>query len=147
MSARLDPVRQRGEVPAAGENEAQLRAFAAQERERLEQPVVVLVRPGARGIEQERLAFHAARSEHRVVEPEWDDSDPGRIEAKPGEGALANELAHHDHAVCAANRTVPGDLAEKPLRAREHGRQVEVLEVVERHYARRRLAGIRSVSG
>ena len=63
-------------VPAAGEHEPQLRALAPQERERLQQPLVVLVRPRPRRVEQERLACLVARGHALVVDPVRDDAEP-----------------------------------------------------------------------
>ena len=48
LAAHLDAVGHGREVAAAGEHEPQLGPLTAQERERLEQPLVVLVRPAAR---------------------------------------------------------------------------------------------------
>ena len=57
VPARLDAGGHAAEVAAAGEHEPQLGPLAAHERERLEQPRVVLVRPAPRRVEQERLAL------------------------------------------------------------------------------------------
>ncbi len=79
------------------------RPFAPHEGERLEQPVVVLVRPAAGRIEKERLALCVAGRQRRMVETERHDAYPRRIEIEPGNGALSHELADHDHEVRAAD--------------------------------------------
>ena len=83
-AAHLDAVRHRARVAAAREHEPQLRPLAAHERERLEQPLVVLVRPAPRRVEQERLALdRRVRPEQLVVDPEVDrpHAAPGRARA------------------------------------------------------------------
>jgi hypothetical protein len=71
-----------------------------------------------------------------VVEPLRDDANPLRLDAEVLDRAAADEIADHDHTGCAAYRPVPGHPAKCLLAPREHGRQVEVLEVVQRHDAR-----------
>ena len=80
----LDALRQRdGIVPDPREHETQLRPLAAQERERLEQPRVVLVRPRARGVEEERLALdRRVGREALVVDAEVDRVDARRDRAR-----------------------------------------------------------------
>ena len=51
------------------------------------------------------------------------------------DGALAHELAGHDHGGGRARRAVVGEAPERALARREELRQVEVLDVVERHDA------------
>ena len=65
----LDAGGERVVAATACEDEAKLGPLRAQERERLEQPLVVLVRPAPRRVEEERLAPLRARAETRVVDP------------------------------------------------------------------------------
>src|SRR5581483_492704 len=60
-AAHVDAVRRASAVAAAGEHEAELGAFSAQARERVEEARVVLVRPRPRRVEEERLALLAGR--------------------------------------------------------------------------------------
>ena len=69
-------------VPAAREHEAQLGPLLAQQRERLEQPLVVLVRPRPGRVEQERLALLVAGTEPLVVDPDGIDVHALRRQAE-----------------------------------------------------------------
>ena len=87
-----------GVVPDAREHEPQLGPLRAHARERLEQPRVVLVRPGPRGVEEERLARDArVGREALVVDAEVDRVDALGIEPEPRDHAVLHPLAdHHD---------------------------------------------------
>ena len=82
----------------AGEQEAELRSATADQSERLEQAPVVLVRPGTRGVEEQRLVRDVRRGrETRVIDAQPHRVDVLRIEAEPLDDPLADELADHDH--------------------------------------------------
>ena len=83
-----------------------------------------------------------------MVESERDDADPRRIEAEARDGAVADELARpRSRGLRLRTERCQATLAEEPLGAREHVRQVEVLQVVKRDDASGASGGMRSVSG
>ena len=82
VAARLDSRRDVGEVAAAREDEPQLGTRFANARERREEPLVVLVRPAPRRIEEERLARAGAGCQARVVDAERHDPDARRRRAR-----------------------------------------------------------------
>ena len=134
-------------MAAAGEHELELGPLLAEERERLEQPRVVLVRPGPRGVEEELLALVLARAEALVVEAPRDRVHALRLEAEELDRPPAHELARHDHDVRVARRALVHARAEHPLGAREELGVVEVLEVVHGHGRGEVELGIATVSG
>jgi hypothetical protein len=134
---RLDTLRQCRGRSTSRQHESQLGTLAPQPCECLEQALVVLVRPAAGGIEQERLARYRRRAQVRVVEAEGHHPDPRRVDSQLLDRSAPHELADHDHPVGRAHRAVPGNPPERALAAWEHRRQVEVLEIVQRDDARR----------
>ena len=73
----------------AGEDEPQVGAFAAHLGEGLEEPRVVLVRPGVRGVEQERARAGGRPGVKRVVvDGEVDRADAFGIERGAARSAL-----------------------------------------------------------
>ena len=115
-----------------GEHEPKLRALRAQPRERLEQPLVVLVRPRSGGVEEERLPCDGrVGREALVVDREVDRVHALRVEPEPLDDPAARPLADHDHLVHLRGGAVVGQLAEQPLAAGEERGQVEVLDVEE----------------
>jgi hypothetical protein len=68
-----------------------------------------------------------------VVDPVMDDAHPRRVEPKQLDGAVADEAARDDHEPRPSNGPVVRERAKGALGAREEPRQVEVLEVVQRH--------------
>src|SRR6185503_18897985 len=99
LSKDLDALGHRFETfePAAREDEPELRPRLAQRPESLEEARVVLVRPTACGIEEDRLALLVARTEHRVVDPERGDVDPAGVEVERVPRTSPHELARDDH--------------------------------------------------
>ncbi len=117
-------------VADAREQEAELRSATADQRERLEQARVVLVRPRTGGVEEQRLALDVRRGrEARVVDAQPHGVDVRRIEPEPLDDPLADELADHDHLGRPARGAVVGELPEQPLAAREELGEVQVLDV------------------
>ena len=96
------------------------------ERERLEQPLVVLVRPArAPG----RAGTARARPPRPGVNSSWSmprgiGAHARRVEPEQLDGAVADERADRDHAVGAAHRAVPGDArgTRAPRAGRASGR-------------------------
>ena len=126
---------------STGEHEAKLRSLAAHELHRLEQPAVVLVWPGSRRVEHERLGRFIDRPESLVVDSGPHDSNALRVETKMHGGAIACEVAEHDHSCRTTSPPVVRDRAVGPRRTREVRGQIPVLDVVQRHdrrHARRR---------
>ena len=124
-----------GVVPDAREDEPQLGPLRADEGERLEQAGMVLVRPRARGVEEERLTVDAGRRrEPLVVDTQVDRVHACALEAEPLDDPLLDPFADHDHACRAPGSAVVGESPEHPLAAREELRQVEMLHVEERQH-------------
>ncbi len=148
---RSTPVRERAqafEAPSR-EDEAQLGSRLSERRERLEQPDVVLVRPGPRGIEEERLALLVSGAEERVVDAVRDHVDGCRVELEQLERPVSHELAGHDDRGGRARRAVVGDAPERAARGTEELREIPMLHVVQgddgRHLGRRDRHGERVV--
>jgi glycosyltransferase involved in cell wall biosynthesis len=142
LLGRKDPERARSlrqwmMVPAAaGEVELEPGPGPAHDRKRGEEQAVVLVRPAAGGIEEERLAVVVPGPEEPVVDSVLDDPDRFAIEPEPRDGALPDELAGNDHTV-----GVPGGSVIQHTAAGAHGPRhqlgmVEVQHVVKRHDVR-----------
>ena len=136
-AAALDPIRLHGVVAGAGEDESQLRSRLSHEPERLEQPGVVLVRPGPRRIEEERLTVdRRIGREQVVVDAEVDRVHTCGVEPEPLDNPAGDPVADHDHAVSAPCGGVVRQTAEEALTAREESGQVEVLDVEEGQHGR-----------
>ena len=132
----------------AGEHEPQLRSRLSHEPERLEQPGVVLVRPGPGRIEEERLTVdRRIGREQVVVDAEMDCVHAGGVEPEPLDHPVGDPVADHDHAVGAPCGGVVRQPAEEALAAREELGQVEVLDVEKREDGRTAGRGIGTVSG
>ena len=72
VAARLDAVRQpRAFVALPRQDEPQLRPLSPYERERLEQALVVLVRPAVGGVEEERLTLRPSGVNRSWSMPRW----------------------------------------------------------------------------
>ena len=126
-------------MPGAGEDEAQLRPFAADRGERLEQPLVVLVLPRVRGVEQERLARAAVRAEPLVVDGEVDCTDARGVEVEALDQRLAGVLAQGDDHPAPAHRPAVDTPAVGQLGAREELGEDLVLDVEHARHRRRRV--------
>ena len=122
-------------MAAAREHQAQLGPVAAEQREGLEQACVILVRPRPGGVQQQRLALLGPGSEARVVDAVVDDPDPAGRDPEPLDHPVADERRRDDDRLRRARRAVVGERAERPLAAREELRQIQVLEVLQRHHA------------
>ena len=133
----VDAVGVLARMPATRELELQLGPVLAQQREGLEEPGVILVRPRARRVEQKLLARLVARLEELVIDAVVDHPDPVPVEAEGLLRAVADEGARHDHELRRASRAVVGDPPELALAAGEELWQVEMLDVVQRHRGRR----------
>ena len=94
---------------------------------------MVFVRPGSRGVEDERLSLFLAGAEERVVDPVRDDVDERRIQLEQLERAAANELARHDHRRCGAGGAVVRYAPERAARRAEELGQIAMLHIVESH--------------
>ena len=123
-------------MSAARQDEAQLGPLLTEQRERLEEPDVVLVRPGTGRIEQELLSLLVAWMKPLVVDTPRDRVHPLRRDAEQLDRPSPDELTRHDHRVGLARRPLMRASTEEPLRAREELGMVEVLEVVHRHHRR-----------
>ena len=133
MAAQRDARRQGAPlVAAARQHELELRPLPADEGERLQQPGVVLVRPRARRIEQEGLAWFVARAEQLVVDSVRCHVHRPWIEFEQLHGTLAHEPARDDHHLRPPCGPVVCRLAKHALPPREQRRPVEVQDVVER---------------
>ena len=97
---------------------------------------MVLVRPGPRRVEEERLARLVARPEELVVEPVVDHAHAVGIEAEALDRPLADGRARHDHPVGGPRRQVVPGAAEGTDTPRDELGVVEVQHVVQRHDAR-----------
>jgi hypothetical protein len=106
-------------VAAAGQDEAQLRAFSPQDREGLEQPLVILVRPRPRRVEQERLALLFAGTEPLVVEAERNRMHALGRNPEVRDHAAADELARDDDGVRGTGRSLVGEAAVGAFRPAE----------------------------
>jgi hypothetical protein len=95
---------------------------------------VILVRPGSRRVEKERLALLVARLKERVVDAVGHDVDALRVETERVERPPAHELTEHDHRIRAPCCVVVRPPAEGTLRAREELWQVAVLDVLKREH-------------
>ena len=91
-------------VAAAGEHELELGPLLTQERERLEEPRVVLVRPRTGGVEEKWFTLLVARREAVVVDAERDRMDVLGRDAEPFDHGPAHELAVDDDCVGIACR-------------------------------------------
>ena len=123
-------------VAGAREDEAELGPLVAEQRERLEESGVVLVRPRTGRIEQELLSLLVARMKPLVVDAPRDRVDALRRDAEQLDRAPPDELARHDHGVGLSRRPLVRARSEEPLGAREELGMVEVLQVVHRHRRR-----------
>ena len=124
-------------MAGAGEDESQLRSRLSHEPERLEQPGVVLVRPGPGRVEEERLTVdRGVGREQVVVDAEVDRVHTCGVEPEPLDNPVGDPVADHDHAVSAPCGGVVRQTAEEALTAREESGQVEVLDVEEGQHGR-----------
>ncbi len=123
-------------VAAAGEHELEVGPLLAQEREGLEEALVVLVRPRSGRVEEKRLALPIPRCETAVVDAERDRVDALGRDAEPLDHAPAHELAVDNDDVSVARRALIREAAVGALGAAEELGQVEVLEIEERDNAR-----------
>ena len=105
--------------------------------EGLEEPRVVLVRPGPGRVEDDRLALLVPDREHRVVDGVRHDVDAARVEVEELDGAFTHELARHDDGRRTARRPVVRDAPERLARRAEELGEVAVLRVVQRDDGRR----------
>ena len=106
-------------MAAAGQHELELGPLLAQERERFEEPLMVLVRPRAGRVEEKRFALLVARREAIVVDAERDRVDVLRRDAEPFDHGPAHELAVDDDCVGIACRALVGEAAVGALGAAE----------------------------
>jgi hypothetical protein len=125
-------------MTAAGEHQLELRAALPNARERLEEKRVVLVRPGARGVEQERLACAAVRMENACIDSVMDDTDARRVKPKHPDRSVADEGAGDDHPISPTCGSVVRVATKEPYVTRNKRRKIEVQEIVQRHDARPR---------
>jgi len=104
-------------MTGTGQDEPQVRALAAHEREGLEKPVMILVLPAVRGVEEERLARATVRREPLVVDGQVDRAHPLGIEAEPLDQRFAGVLADRDHDPALAHRPAVHEAPVGELRA------------------------------
>jgi hypothetical protein len=119
-------------VAAPRQHELELGPLPTDERERFEQPGVVLVRPGARRVEQEGLTWLVTRAEEIVVDAVRGHVNPGRVEAEELDRALPDECARDDRGLCPPGGAVVGHFAQCSLPARKQLGTIEVQDVVQR---------------
>ena len=93
--------------PDAGEDELQLRALPADEREGFEQALVILVRPRIGRIEDEWLARALARVEPLLVDAEGNHTYSGGIDTGTGRIGVLHVLAVDDAARLAEEMPLP----------------------------------------
>ena len=119
--------------------------LGAQQRERLEQRCVVLVRPAAGRVQEQVLARPEVRLELGRVDAERRDDDPLGLDAERRDDPGLRELADRHDDVGAASRSVVEPAPVGALRAAEQTGQVAVLDVEQRDddRGRRRGAGNR----
>ena len=120
-------------VAAAREDEPELRPLLPQQRERVEEAGVVLVRPRPRRVEQERLALLVAGAEALVVDAPRDRVDALGRDPQQLDRTAADELARHDHGVRVAGGALVRSRPEEPLGPREELGMIQMLEVVDGH--------------
>ncbi len=116
----------------AGQHEPQVAVLAPQQRDRLEQPLVVLVRPRVRRVEQERLARNVGRRETLEVDAQVDRAHPLGLERQPLDERLARVLRDRDHDPRPAGARAVERAPVRELPAREVLREELVLEVEDR---------------
>ncbi len=124
-------------MPDSGEDESELGALVPKQRERLEEPLVVLVWPRPRGVEKERLARRfGVGAEALGVDAQVHRMNALRSDAESLDHAFLHPIADHHHLVGSPGRPVVGEPAEEPLAAREQLREVQVLRVEQRQHGR-----------
>ena len=124
-------------VALPGEDEAQLGPLPPHERERVEQPVVVLVRPAVGGVEEERLALTVVRREALVVDAEVDRADALGRQLVALQQRLPRVLGDRDHEAAPLHRPPVDGAPVRELGAREERGIELVLEVVHGRHGRR----------
>ncbi len=116
-AAEIDPFRNRPErvEVAAGEHQAEVGLRLAEAPHRIEEALVVLVRPRPRGVEQEALATAAVRRERLGVDAERNHPDAFRRDMQVVHDPVPRELADRDHEIGTPSRNLIRESAEEPF--------------------------------
>ena len=124
-------------VPCSREDEREIRPLATDEREGLEQALVVLVGPAVGRVEEERLSFALVGAEARRVDAEVDDANAFRLDAQALDDRLLHVCADCDDQAAGADAASVGKPSVRELGARKEAREKLVLEVEDGRRRRR----------